>query len=89
MSDRSVTFTFQPGATADAQRNALDEIRAWKGVVSASFLKPGARNPSIARIGYVVVSSDVDVDEVAAQLAALHTFETASVPAARYLAKRR
>ena len=40
-------------------------------------------------MGYVVVSNDTDVEEVAAQLAGLQTIETASVPAARYLVKRR
>jgi hypothetical protein len=88
VSERSVTFSFRPSASVDAQKDALNEIRAWAGVVSAAFLKPDARNPEIARMGYVVVSSDANIDEVTAHLSELQTIETASVPATRYLIKR-
>ena len=87
MSRGSVTFSFRPSLSADAQQHALDEIRRWDGVVSAALLKPGSKNPTIARMGYVVLSNESDPEHIARLLGELTSVETAGVPAARYLIK--
>lgn len=81
-----MTFTFSASTSAPAQEQALEEIGRWNGVVSARFLKPGARNPAIARMAYVVLDDEVDPESVVRRLEGVRTIESASIPAARYLA---
>jgi hypothetical protein len=83
---RSVSFTFGAATTADAQQRALDDIGRWDGIVTARFLKPGARNPEIARMAYVVLAEDVEADAVVRRIQAVPGVESASVPPPRYLA---
>lgn len=83
-----MTFTFSAAAPDSARQDVLEEIRHWHGIVSVQLLKPGARNPDIARMAYAVLADDADIDGVAEQLGRLEIVESASVPARRFLAPR-
>jgi hypothetical protein len=86
VSVRSVSFTFLAATPPDAQQRVLDDIGRWAGIVTARFLKPGARNPDIARMAYVVLTEDAEVDAVVRRLEAVPGVESASGPSPRYLA---
>jgi hypothetical protein len=81
----SITFTFQPAASEEEQKQTLAEVSDWAGVKTAAYLKPGARNPKIARMAYAVLANDADPQEIASNLDRLSAVESASVPPARYL----
>ena len=83
----SIHFTFAAGVDGDERRRALDEMRSWGGIATASQLKPESRHPVTSRLAYVILNDDADVKELIARIGALPGIETVSIPSRRGIAR--
>lgn len=68
---KAVTFSFRAGVSADRQAEILLELGATADVSVAAKLKPASRNATVARMAYLQVADDGDVDGVMRRLAAV------------------
>jgi hypothetical protein len=86
---QSLTILFAPEASEKQQQAVLEKVRNWSGVSNAMHLKPGAKNPLVARMGYVTLGEDADVKDIIARLNSFAEIESAEIPAQRFQVSNR
>jgi hypothetical protein len=86
---QSVTFIFSPKTSQKEQDVLLEKIGDWKHVRGAKRLKPGAKNPLVARMGYIMLGEDADIKDILQRLNDFPEIESAEVPAQRFQVSNR
>lgn len=82
---KTLTITFRVGILQARRQAVLEEMAQVPGVLRASFLKAESEHPEVARIAYVSLTDETDVEAVLARLRKLPEIEAASVPPSRRL----
>jgi hypothetical protein len=82
---QSIMFIVKPEALAGSCKSLLKDLKSWSGVEDAAPLKPGAKNPAIAKMFYLYLNDDANVDDIVGKLRDLPEVESAEVPAERRL----
>ena len=81
----AVTFSFRPEVPEEKRHEVLGAIARWSTVVSASLLKPDAKNDLTKLMAYAHVEDSADVEAIVRKISALPEIESASLPARRKL----
>jgi hypothetical protein len=82
---QTITMTFRAEVPKARRGAVLEAIGRIPGVLKASFLKAESEHPEIARVAYLSLAAQADVEGVLRQLRQLPEIEAASLPAQRKL----
>lgn len=82
---QTITITFRAEVPRPRREAVLQAMARTPGVVKATFLKAESDHPEIARVAYLSLTAQTNVEAVLSQLRELPEVEAASVPAQRKL----
>ena len=82
---KAINFSFREETAPDAQRIAIDAIKAVPGVRGVAHVKPDSKDAAVARMATVYLADDANVEDVRSRVESLDQVERASVPAQRTL----